>query len=271
MQAIEVPLKERLADLIEKRLLVFEGYKAKDYMGYEGNLKEVRDILTESLRNPETDESAINLFLYSNRFLSGVIDHVLKTKKPFLKYKQLAEKVRIDIFAGNNEEALKALDDIGDLGREELIPVKEETDPISWCAFDPKIISNLVYNSLADKGIDYIVLDGHDAYRPGFMIAAELGIPICAIRNAQDSGRDIKPRPIVEEVEYLSKELKGKNVLIFGEDISTGRAVKSLYDFVRAISKPQSVKTACSIYLPRGLGDECELKPDFYGAERTAF
>jgi hypothetical protein len=91
---------------------------------------------------------------------------------------------------------------------------------------------------------------------------------ICAVRNAQDSKRDSYPRPLLNEEEYLRRALYNKDVLIIGEDVSTGNALDSLYEFVLKTSRPRNIFTAAPIFIP---GDFLKIPLDYYAEQRTSF
>ena len=244
----------------------FEPQDAERFMAYEGTMREVRASLADALKDPHSARSAVNIFLYAPRLLSGMIDYGLKHKSDVLQKKQALERFVFHAFNGDGDTAKTELSSLTFTPEEDEAPVKEHADNISWTSFNPDIVGNLLYH-IGEEEFHYVVMDGHDAYRPGFMVAAALGSDVCALRNSIDSGRDSKPRPLIGEEAHLSAELSGKDVLVLGEDLSTGSAARALYDIVKRVSRPNSVKVACSIWIPPSE----VLVPDFYGEERTTF
>jgi hypothetical protein len=227
---------------------------------------EVRASLADALKDPHSARSAVNIFIYAPRLLSGMIDYGLKHKADVLQKKQALERFVHDVFAGNYGQAASRLSSMAFTPEEDGAPVKEHADNISWTSFNPLIVEDLIYY-IGEEKFHYVVMDGHDAYRPGFMVATAIGSDVCALRNSIDSGRDSKPRPLIGENMHLSAALRGKDVLVLGEDLSSGSAAKALYDLVNGVSRPSSVKVACSIWIP----PSNVLVPDFYGAKRTTF
>lgn len=253
--------------VIEKRGLIdFRGASAREFMQYEGTLAEVVEELKTALADPESNESFRDLFLYTPRLLIGLIDYGIETNKNVLRQKHAIEQIGIDIFAGKYEQARDALERL-DLPEDSR--VVEKPDTISWCAFEPQPNADLIYK-ISRTDTNYLVLDGHDGYRPGFMVSASLGIPLCGVRNSLDSGRDKKPRPLAGEEDYLCKTLHGKNVLVLGEDISTGRAVNSLCDWSKKFS-PASIKVGATLYLPGEGEDPIVMRPNLWGDKRNSF
>ena len=259
---MHTPLLHRVHALVDQHELSFDREGAARHMAYDGTVGDVVDRIALGLR---TDD-AKTLYLNTNRLLIGLIDYSIATTTDVLRNKHIAEHLGVAVARG---DLARAHDLHGKLTFDDSLrkaPVIEKPDTISWISFNPAIVEDLVCK-LEGKRFDYIVLDGHDAYRPGFMIAAALGSRVCAIRNAQDSGRDPKPKPIAGERDYLARKLQNKRVLVMGEDVSTGNALSSLSDFVSVVSGPKLIRTASCLALhghPRGI-------PNYFGQERDHF
>jgi len=256
-------------ELEERGKISFDINSCENLMKYKGTISDVLGNLNGCFKKSD-DEIVKNLFLYSNRLLSGIIDYGLKTNEDILNLKLDIEDFYLNVNHGNYSHAKSFLKDLK-LKKSILnSKVIENADHISWAAFNPNLIKKLTQKiCLSEKKLDYIVLDGHDAYRPGFMLANYFNINACAIRNAQDSGRDVKPRPLKGEEKYLGNMLNDKNILLMGEDVSTGNALKGLSKFVKEISHPKSIITASTIFIP---GEEHMLiNLDFFGERKNCF
>ena len=268
---MQTNLKDRIIELMDNKRIDFNRKDATQFMKYEGSIGDAYAKIMAALHDPSTDDSAINLFLYGVRVLAGIIDYNLANKKDVLSKKHNIEGALIDVYSGNYGKAKERLDQLTLTQSELAAPLNEgipEPDNISWAACNPYLVEELNYQlEESEVGIDFVVMDGHDAYRPGLMVAAAFEAQVCAIRNGIDSGRDEKPMLLKGEAEYLNDALAGKNVLVFGEDVSTGKATQSLLNLVRKVSDPGSINVACSIWIsPSSI-----RQPDFYGKEKTSF
>ncbi len=265
-------MAENMLSLIEEisklGLIHFNNRDSERLMPYSGTVSEVYSRLKEALNRPDP-ERGLELFLYANRLLSGIIDYGIKTGTDVLALKQNVERFCLEAYRKNYKSAGEIL--VGLEIKKEVLdsPVVEKKDHVSWAAFNPEFVE-LMIRSVKSRGFhpDYIILDGHDAYRPGFMAATCLDSRVCAIRNAQDSGRDPKPRLLNGEEEYLRSELARKRVLVMGEDFSTGRALKSLVDMISRTVSVSDIKTAAPISLP---GGEKKIHLDYFGVEKNCF
>ncbi len=260
-------LLESISSAAEEGILDFAGYKAKDFMAYKGRFKEVVSTLKEACKC-RTSEDAKNLFLFSNRLLIGIIDYALEKKEDLLELKHDAENFNLKVCEGDYKSASEILSAMKFPKSLLSCNVVEKPDSISWNSFNPEFVSNLLDKmEYSGRNFDFFVMDGHDAYRPGFMAASYFKAGACALRNSVDSGRDLKPRPLLGEADYLRDALSGKDVVLFGEDVSTGSALMSLEKCVMRVSKPGRVITASSIFVS---GDS-KAKPNFFGVEKYSF
>ncbi|MBN2112376.1 hypothetical protein JW707_04740 [Candidatus Woesearchaeota archaeon] len=261
------PLIQEVYGWVKHGSISFSSQDAKTFMSYKGTIDEVAETLKTALA-VDSDESQMDLFLFSNRLLSGIIDYAIEQDTDLLELKHNAERFGISVFQGRYREAeeiLLSMDLGGDIKNGE---VTEKPDTISWASFNPLFVENLIYKLDDDNvPIDYIVLDGHDAYRPGFAVAAHFDTGVCAIRNGQDSKRDDEPRLIKGEKQYLKDILHNRNVLVLGEDVSTGRALASLVELVECLVPTKRITTAASVVLM----DHPEGIPQYFGEESNTF
>ena len=99
------------------------------------------------------------------------------------------------------------------------------------------------------------------------MLASYFDSNVCAIRNSKDSGRDKACKFLTGEEEDLNYILNDKNVVVLGEDASTGRALFSLNDNVELISEPSKIFTATSLALDKSIAEEI----DYVGKIKSSF
>ncbi|MBD3252281.1 hypothetical protein GF386_00945 [Candidatus Pacearchaeota archaeon] len=261
-------LLRKVERLKQKGIIGFDRENSGKFMEFSGDLGEVLTTLDDAFGKTRRDRN-LDFFLYANRLLSGIIDYGLSTGANVLDTKHLAEDFCLSLYKGKLKQAREYLEEIEfseAMLRQEVV---EKADPISWAAFDPALVKELIRKmKKADLRIDYIALDGHDAYRPGLMIAAAFDSGIVAIRNAQDSKRDSHPRPLRDEREFLNRYLNRRNILVYGEDASTGTAINSLYDFIIKTTNPRRITTASTIFIP---GSDPKTPIDFYAVERNIF
>lgn len=258
---------ETLMQRIESQNLVFNNASCNEMMPYSGRIKDVKMILSEALRKKDD----MKLFLYTTRLLMGIVDYGLATKKAkTTEDKRDVERFCNLVYRGEYGFAENILANIK-LDADTLnAPVVEKPDNISWHAFNPtltkKIIEKMEYTQFSP---DYVVIDGHDGNRPGFMLAGEFNASAISIRNSQDSKRDKKASPLCGEEEGFQSLFRGKKVLVFGEDVSTGRAIRSIYELILRHSLPKEIKTGTSILFPDGYSWNRPI--DFYAEKRNTF
>ena len=258
---------DKVENLKSLGLISFDKHGCKTYMPYEGKVAAVLDKLKAAFQKSDLERDK-ELFLYANRLLIGIIDYALQRKANLLETKQEAENFCLEAFRGNYEAAKRMIENMKFSQNLLKSEVKENEDNISWSSFDPEILRKLIRKLGREVNYDFVVLDGHDSYRPGFMVADSIGSKTYAIRNAQDSGRDSTPRLLVDEEAYIRENFYDKNILIFGEDVSTGRAISSLSSLVERVSRPKNIVTASSIFIP---GSSLEIRLDYYGEEKNRF
>ena len=157
------PLLFRVYDLIGAGMIAFDSSAAQQFMPYRGTVDEVIFKLKHALLHPSA-ESDMDLFLYPNRLLNGIIDYALREKTDVLRLKHQAEKFGVEVFKGNYAAASGILS-MMDFGDAAGAPVDEgtrkgsgnEPDFISWAAFEPSIIEDLMIEMERDEvEFDYI-------------------------------------------------------------------------------------------------------------------
>lgn len=147
------------------------------------------------------------------------------------------ETLGVEIFKGNYGKAKDLFNNFNFSKKLLESRVIEDEDKVSWISFDPEIIDSLACEIQDDEfNVDYFVLDGHGAYRPGFMLASYFNCGVCAVRNSKDSGRDKYCKFLDGEKDDLNYILSNKNVVVLGEDVSTRNALFSLKDAIKLIS-----------------------------------
>jgi hypothetical protein len=266
-------LASRVDKLREQGVISFNRSGSEKFMQYQGTIEDVVSRLKSSFGKKPAQRN-LEFFLFANRLLIGIIDYGIRTNENLLELKHEVEEFCQDIYRGNLSSAYFRLENL-DFPKEMLdSPVVENKDNISWKAFDPRLIKRLV-KKINPPNVsklylpDYIVLDGHDAYRPGLMLASAFDLSsICAIRNAQDSKRDSVPRLLNAEEGYLRTNFFNKDLLLLGEDSSTGNALNSLYQKIIEVSRPRNIFTAAPIFIP---GDNPLIGLDYYGEESVVY
>lgn len=243
--------------------IYFDKDSSEKFMGYEGKVKNVITKLNSAI-----DESNhFDLFLYTNRLLVGIMDYAL-TNGDFYDLKKSAEELGVEIFNGDYRNAKKILENMNFSNDILNAKVVENEDKISWSAFNPEFVDRLIGKIQDDEfEVDYFVFDGHGAYRPGFMLASYFNSGVCAIRNSKDSGRDKICKFLDGEKENLGSRLNNKNVVVLGEDVSTGKALFSLKNEIQEISDPAKMVTASSI----ALSDYIAEKVNYVGKVKSSF
>ncbi len=261
-----------ILELTKSGNLTFDSIGANRFMDFYDSLNWVFQKLDKAFHKTGLERD-LDFFLYANRLLIGIIDYGLRTHKNILGLKHSIENLCLYSYRGDYQSSRDVYDELS-LPKEILNSlVIENKDRISWASFDPKIVRKLIRKvrpkKIKDHIPDYLVLDGHDAYRPGLMLASKFDLmKICAIRNAQDSKRDSCPRPLEGETRFLRAHLYNKDILIMGEDFSTGKALNSIYEFIVSVSRPRIIRTSASIFIP---GDPVLINLDYYGEKRHFF
>ena len=266
-------MNNRISELEEQGKISFDSKGCNEFMGYSGSFRNVIDELKKGFTMSGLDRD-LHFFLYANRALIGVIDCALKQKLPLLDLKHSIEDFCVETYSGKYRAAERTFSELDFPDELFDFPVVEHKDRISWASFKPlysrRLIKKVWQEEKKECHIpDWILMDGHDAYRPGIMIASAFHQSgVCAIRNAQDSKRDEVPRPLIREDEYIRVNFYGKDVVIVGEDVSTGRAVSSLYNFLIKTSRVRKIFTGAAIHIP---GDYMDFELDFYGGLKNSF
>lgn len=262
-----VNLIEQLRSMPEEKRIPFNNSGCQRYMLYNGRFSDVLNQFQRGLQ----ESNPITLFLYSTRILAGVIDYALDKKEDILPLKQKVEQLCSEVFLGNNANAANILRETPFCDEMRNYQVIERGDHVSWYAFNP-IHAQVVARQMiaADFSPDYIVIDGHDGARPGFMVGSLFNAQAISIRNSQDSGRDNKTKPLPGEVEEFMRKFRGKRILIFGEDISSGRAINSLYELVMRNSSPAKIKIGANL-LVSDQQSKLKRSVDFYAERRHIF
>lgn len=259
-----------MLELVAQDRISFDKQGTKEFMQYQGTVEEVAETLKKALQKPARERD-FNFFLYAPRLLIGVMDYGLRTRRNgnLLRLKQSIETLCLKAFEGDYQSITQdSLQFPEPLLKTEI---NEENDNISWSSFDPRYVRMLLkrMKKNPEKFIpDYVVLDGHNAYRPGFMLAAYLNSEVCAIKNPRNQKGERKPVLLRGEREELSKKFYQKNLMIFGENISTGEAIKSLYNLIMQISNPNQIRIATPLFIP---GDHPIMPIDYYGIETAVF
>ena len=266
-------LCRRVSQLEEEGKISFDSVGCNALMDYSGSFSDVLSNVKAGflMHGVERD---LQFFVYANRLISGVIDYSLREKVDLLELKHSIEDFCVELYCGKYNSAKRSLSEME--FSEGLLnsPVVEKKDRISWSSFKPcysrRLISKIRQEEKKECHIpDWILMDGHDAYRPGLMIASAFPHSrVCAIRNAQDSKRDEVPKPILGEEEYIRRSFFNRDVVIVGEDVSTGKAVSSLYQFLIRTCRPRKIFTAAAIHIP---GDNMGFELDFYGGLKNYF
>jgi hypoxanthine phosphoribosyltransferase len=266
-------MNNRVSELEKQGKISFDSRGCNQFMSYSGNFRNVVDELKKGFSMSGLDRD-LQFFLYANRALLGVIDCALKQKLPLLDLKHSIENFCVKVYSGRYNAAERTFSQLDFPEELSDFPVIEHKDRISWASFKPIYSRRLIRKIWQEEKKkchipDWILMDGHDGYRPGIMIASAFPHSrVCAIRNAQDSKRDEVPRPLIREEEYLRRSFYGKDVVIVGEDVSTGRAVSSLYNFLIKTCRPRKIFTAAAIHIP---GDYMDFELDFYGGLKNYF
>ena len=262
------PLIERIWGLEDQGRISFaKGQQSR--MHYCSTVAQTYYDIVEALHEPDTDESALTLYMNLPRLISGIIDYGLQTHDHVLQHKEHIETMATKAFQGNYDAALRRCSWLLLPQKAHTSPVVEKPDLITWRANKPAYIDNLCAR-LHGRHVDILVIDGHDGYRPGLAVASALDVPIFSVHNSVGSNFEHTPELLRDEHYLMEQVLHNKHVWIFGEDISTGGAVMSLQRLVQYHSKPKSIHTASCIWmppsehLPKG-------RPDCYGIRKIAY
>lgn len=211
-------------------------------MEFEGTLSQVVDELQLALANPLAGTNFIKIAFYPARIIRGVVDYRIDNPDSALgdKYIEEALKIGLSICRGDRSAGAFLRDFKNSLtgeGNEALLhqSVKQEADFSTWRATDPdKSFSTAqrLKHQVKNSDILFIAL-GHGAVVAGM----DVFLYYCGITRSSDSQfyvtrfsrskhQDLCPRFSEGELELLRAKAKGRQIVVFDEDIATGKTLE---------------------------------------------
>lgn len=257
-------LLEELVDLEINKKIEFNNKTCEERMQYNGTFDETLKKVKKSLN----EEDPYELYLNVNRLMIGFLDYCIDTKQNPLEEKNNLRTCIQEIYSGNlkkSSEILNSLKFPRELGK---TICEEKKDYISWSAFSPLRNYQLIEKIDGNFSPDLVVMDGHDGYRPGFSVANHFNADVLPIRCSLDSKRDSGPNLLWKEGKELRESYSDKNILIVGEDTSTGKTITTLKDLIRRNCPGANIKSAATIFIP-DINDYTIV--DYFGERKTVF
>jgi len=240
------------------------GSGAPSYMKYEGSVKSVlNEILfdVESL-NHDSRKFAQRVVLNAPRVVRGVLDY---------KIDNSLESGSVEVVRGATDFALSVYSDRNSVGKsvENFVDILEGTgnidildakvsqgmDGTTWRASDDILSSRSArYLTSALRGRDTLfLLVGHGGVMPGLDVflkykeaSGSNGSVAYPVRLSMDKKDDTEPRVNQCEFSYLQEIGRGREIVVFDEDIFSGTTMRRIGGFLESKlfqGKPFLMKT----------------------------
>ena len=216
------------------------------YLGYQGTLNGVLSDLS-TLASDGPTEGAYVWGLHPSRIITAVIDY--KVKHPDVPETETLLPEAIDVALGiysnpiNSAEVVAKLKDrIRSLNLDDLLtsPLRQSIDRVTWRALDPFKSENTVQRLIPQTRYDNLLFIA--LAHGGVAVGMDVYLRYCNAFKSKDSAfyvvrlstqklKDKEPRLSAPEIDYLKELAKGRRVVVFDEDISSGTTLKIARDY----------------------------------------
>ena len=239
-------------------------------MNYDGTLRDVLDNLEVEIAKIGRSDSVT---FDAPRIIRATVDY--KILHPSEETEQLVEtaiKLALEIYRGSSKSKTKLREfrELVDLKHPQLLDaqLRQKEDGVTWKAMQrEKSIETA--NELAEVGgrVLFIALGhggvaaGMDVFNDYCSVAKENeGSEFYVVRFSTQKAGDDQPQVTDNEIRALRNKSLGKRIIIFDEDIASGRTISKANEyFSRMFSR--SVKTVTNMTIREALGPATLKKP----------
>ena len=218
------------------------------YLWYEGTLNGVlSDVATLVSDELIPNEGAYIWGFHPPRIIRAVIDYKVKHPDVLETETLLPEAIGVALGIYSNptnsaEAAAKLKDRIRTLNLENILtsPLRQPIDWVTWNALDPFKSENTVQRLIPQTQYDHLlfialahggVAAGMDVYLRYCNAFKSKDSAFYVVRLSTHKLKDKEPRLSATEIDYLKELAQRRQVVVFDEDISSGRTLKIARDY----------------------------------------
>lgn len=212
-------------------------------------------------------ENIAKLYLNVPRLLRAITNYAIESNKPseYALLKEQSEDVCYSVFEFDFFKAKNILKIIRNhyyFNQNKENTVMEISDNITWniCdAYKMHALESILKEHYPNA--DTIAISGHGGYRPGFMLATQLGIKSYAVRNSGYKHKDNAIKII--DYDIAIERLTGRNVIAFDEDVNSGNGLNKLIEMIKGF-QPKSIMCATLKFIDSVSGEAAVHTPAIF-------
>lgn len=237
-----------LIDNLSKRINIWESLSRFQY--YDGTLEKVLDETEKSLnKNKKSTQDIAKLVFHPPRIIRAFIDYKIENssrewslnktnESVYMSYIQDSINLALEIYSGKStkDKVFELMEKLNNSSDKDLLykQLFQGVDEVSLDAIHPyySIKSlDILLNKFKGKDLLFISL-AHGGISPGLDIflryqneTKNKNSVFYGVRFSNKKSQDSIPELIPQEINYLKNMSKNRNVVVFDEDVNTGRTM----------------------------------------------
>lgn len=231
---------------------------------YSGTLNQLLQELEHSLKTLKpSDQDKLNKALHPPRIIWGAVNYKIGKGDDNSRSEQLVrEAIRIGLMTYRNDAKPQDITSFREFilksghGEALDVPVTQVSDAVTWEATDPargqrcaeKLRDKCGYNKVlfiaqgqggAAAGMDVYLRYQAMTFKPD----SRFYVSRLSLYKVKDEAPQLNPR----ELDMLAKQAKGRSIVIFDEDVSSGNTMRTATTFFSEIFKGRGLITATNL------------------------